>query len=327
MKLINKVKIISTGSYLPKKVIKNDFFIKKFNIKKNWIEDNLGIHERRISAENESTSDLAAKAAKDALFNASLKPSDIDLIIVATASPDRLSPSTACIVQEKISAFNAAAFDLSAVCSGFLFSLSVASQYISSGIYSKILLIGADTFSKFTNWNDRNSIFFGDGAGAVILSKSNNSGFLSFKLFSDGRGQNHFTIPAGGSDITSSHESIDRGQHFFLMDGKEVYKTGTEVLPQAINQVLEQSNLKIEDIDMMIPHQPSIKVLKKTAEKINLPWEKVATNMKYIANTAGGTVPILLHDLNSNKRINNNDKILFATVGSGWTYAAAVMSW
>mgnify|MGYP001346357419 CR=1 FL=1 len=311
MKFINKLKIISTGSYLPAKVIKNDVFIEKFGINKNWIEDNLGIHERRVASNNESTSDLAAEAAKDALLNANMESSEIDLIIVATASPDRLSPSTACIVQEKISAFNAAAFDISAVCSGFLFSLSVASQYISSGMYSKILIIGADTFSKFTNWEDRNSIFFGDGAGAAIITKSEDSGFLSFKLFSDGRGKNHFTIPAGGSENLSSYETIDNFQHFYHMNGKEVYNTGTQVLPVAINQALSQANLEIDEIDIMIPHQPSIKVLKKTAEKIKLPWEKVATNMKYIANTAGGTVPILLHDLNSNGKLKKKVEIIF----------------
>jgi|MDTC01.1.fsa_nt_gb 3-oxoacyl-[acyl-carrier-protein] synthase-3 len=327
MENIHKLKILSTGSYVPSKIVKNDVFEKKFNIEHDWIANNLGIHERRISANNECTSDLASEAAKIALQKSGLEASDIDLIIVATATPDRLCPSTACIVQEKISAFNAAAFDISAVCSGFLFSLSIASQYIANGMYNKILLIGADTFSKITDWNKRDCIFFGDGAGAAIVTSAEDSGFLSFKMFSDGRGKNHFTVPAGGSEIPSSIDSINSRKHFYEMNGKEVYKTGTTALPNAIKQVLNDANLKIDDISIMIPHQPSLKVLKKTAEIVGIPWEKVATNMKLIANTAAGTVPILMDELNSSNKLKKDDLILFATVGSGWTYSAAVMKW
>ncbi|MBT7899972.1 MAG: beta-ketoacyl-ACP synthase 3, partial [Candidatus Marinimicrobia bacterium] len=260
--------------------------------------------------------------------DAKLTVGDIDLIIVATATPDRLAPSTACFVQDKLKAYNAVAFDLAAVCSGFLFSMSVASQYIANGVYHNVLVIGADTFSKITDWSRRDAVFFGDGAGAAVISHANvNEGFLAFRLYSDGRGKYNFTVPAGGSELPSSNETIEKGLHYFQMDGREVYETGTKVLPKAINQVLSDTGLSINDIDYMIPHQPSIVILKKTAEIIGLPFEKVMTNMDKYANTSGGTIPILLDELKKSKRLNNGDIILFAAVGSGWTYGASIIKW
>jgi len=327
--LVRNVKIIGTGSYTPEKVYTNLYLETILPTSDKWIRENLGISERRIAADNQTTSDLAADAAIKAIRDANLNPEDIDLIIVATATPDRKAPSTAAIVQDKIKAYNAAAFDISAVCSGFLFAMSVASQYIASGVYNHVLVIGADTFSRIVDWSRRDAVFFGDGAGAAILSSANvTAGFLAYRLYTDSRINKYgFTIPAGGSELPLSKEVIDQGLHYFQMDGRAVYDSATKVLPKAIAQVLEDTGLSIDDIDLMIPHQPSIKILKKTAEIIGLPFEKVMTNMDKYANTSGATIPILLDEVKRSGKIKKGDKILFAAVGSGWTYGAAIIKW
>ena len=328
IKQLKNAIIIGTGSYTPEKVLKNSDLENKVKTNSAWIIENLGIHERRVASDNEFTSDLAARASLNAIKNANLVPSDIDLIILATATPDRYAPSTACIVQEKIKAFNAAAFDVSAVCSGFLFAMSIASQYITTGTYKNILVIGADTFSRITDWNRRDSVFFGDGAGAIILSNSSvETGFMATRLYSDGTGKWNFTIPAGGSELPASQKTIENGLHYFQMNGRAVYDTGTRVLPLAIKQVLLDAGLNINDVDFMIPHQPSIKILEKTAELIGLPFTKVMTNMDKYANTSGGTIPILLDEVNRSGKLKKNDIILFAAVGSGWTYGASIIKW
>ena len=326
--LVRNVRIIGTGSFVPEKIYTNEYLETIIPTKADWIYENLGIKERRIASENEATSDLAWKAGERAIENSGLSVKDIDLIIVATATPDRLAPSTACIVQEKLKAFNAVAFDISAVCSGFLFGMSVASQYVASGVYDNVLVIGADTFSKITDWTRRDAVFFGDGSGAAIISHSNvNGGFLAYRLYSDGRGKYNFTIPAGGSEFPTSSKTLNEGGHFFQMNGRAVYETATKVLPKAIRQVLDDTGLTIDDIDLMVPHQPSIKILEKTAEIIGLPFEKVMTNMDKYANTSAGTLPILLDELNRSGKIKKGQIILFVAVGSGWTYGASIIKW
>lgn len=326
--LVRNVKIIGTGSYAPETIFTNEYLETILPTTSQWIYENLGIKERRIAAKNECTSDLAATAAINAIKDSGLTSNDIDLIIVATATPDRLAPSTAAIVQDKIKAYNAVAFDIAAVCSGFLYGMSVASQFIAAGVYDNVLVLGADTYSRITDWTRRDAVFFGDGAGAAVISHGNvNEGFLAFRLYTDGRGKWNFTIPAGGSEIPASEESVKNGQHFFQMNGKAVYETGTIVLPKAINQVLKDTGLTVNDIDYLIPHQPSIKILQKTAEIIGLPFEKVMTNMDRYANTSGGTIPILLDEVKKSGKLKKGDVILFAAVGSGWTYGASILKW
>lgn len=326
--LVRNVKIIGTGSHTPSKVYTNEYLSEILSTTPEWIEENLGIKERRVAGDDEFTSDLASQAAIKAIENAGLNKDDIDLIIVATATPDRMAPSTAAIVQDKIEAYNAVAFDISAVCSGFLYAMSVASQFIASGVYDNVLVIGADTFSKITDWTRRDAVFFGDGAGAAILSHANASeGFLAFRLYTNGRGKWNFTIPAGGSEMPATEKTVKEKLHYFQMNGKAVYETATEVLPKAIEQVLIDTGLTISDIDLMVPHQPSIKILQKTAEIIGLPFEKVMTNMDKYANTSGGTIPILLDELNRSGKIKKGAVILFAAVGSGWTYGASIIKW
>lgn len=326
--LKRRAKIAGTGSYLPEKTIKNSDLRVDFASNDSWIQKNLGIKERRIAGTVEATSDLSAGAAKRAIESAGLTPLEIDLIIVATTTPDRQAPSTACIVQEKIGALKAAAFDLAAVCSGFLYGMAVANQFIATGIYEHVLVIGADIFSRITDWDRRDCIFFGDGAGAAVFSPADNSGgFINFRLHADGRGKFHFTIPAGGSEMPASFNTLDKGLHYFEMNGRAVYETATKVLPEVIHEVLDEAHLLIDDIKLMIPHQPSIKVLKEVARKIEMPFEKVMINMANYANTSGGTIPILLDEVVREGKIQKGDLILFAAVGSGWTWGASILKW
>lgn len=315
--------IKGTGSYVPPKILKNDFF-EAVGSSDEWIFKNLGIRERRIAV-GEVTSDLAYKAGKIALEGTDVKAEDIDLIIVATSTPDRQAPSTACFVQEKMGAFQAVAFDISAVCSGGLYGIAIASQFVQTGMYKNVLVIGADTFSSITDWDRKDSVFFGDGAGAILLSATTeDKGFTDFKLHADGRGKLHFNIPAGGCELPASEETIREKLHYFQMNGKEVYSTATKVLPECITEILEANNLNSDDVDWVIPHQPSVRILQETARKVNIPFEKVMTNMDKYANTSGGTIPIVLDETYKSGKIQPGNLLLFAAVGSGWTWGTAL---
>lgn len=325
--VIRNVKIIGTGSYVPETIYTNEFLENHIPTNSKWVFENVGIKERRIAAPNQATSDLAVIAGQRALENAGIDSKDLDLIIVATCTPDRKAPSTAAFVQHKLGAENAAAFDLNAVCSGFLYGMSVASQYIASSVYNNVLVIGADTFSKITDWTRRDAVFFGDGAGAAVMSSANViEGFLAYRLYTYTKEEMlGFTIPGGGSEIPLNESNLH--EQYFQMNGKSVYNTATMALPKAINQVLSDTGLSIDDIDIMIPHQPSIRILQKTAELIGLPFEKVMTNMDKYANTSGGTIPILLDEVNKSGKLHKGDIVLFAAVGSGWTYGASIIKW
>ena len=318
--------IKGTGSYAPKNVVKNDFF-ESVGSSDKWIYENLGIKERRIST-GETTSDLAYQAGLIAIQDAGLQVEDIDLIIIATATPDRLAPSCACFVQEKLKASNAVAFDISAVCSGALFATATAVQYIKSGMYKNVLVIGADTFSTITDWNRRDAVFFGDGAGALVLSHTTqDKGFQDFILKTDGTGKEHFTIPAGGSEKPTSIDTLSSGEHYFKMNGSQVYKTAIDVVPKCIDEILSKNNCSIDQIKYLLPHQPSIRILQEVARRVGLPFEKVKTNMDRYANTSGGTIPIILDETLKENTFETGDLVLFAAVGAGWTWGTALYKW
>lgn len=318
--------IKGTGSYAPKNVVKNDFF-ESVGSSDKWIFENLGIKERRIST-GETTSDIAYKAGLNALKDAGILAEDIDLIILATATADRLAPSCACFVQEKLKATNAVAFDISAVCSGALFATATAVQYIKSGMYRNVLVIGADTFSNITDWDRRDAVFFGDGAGALVLSHTTeDKGFQDFLLHTDGTGKEHFTIPAGGSEKPTTADTLAIGEHYFRMNGPQVYKTAIDVVPKCIDQLLAKNNCDITQIKYLLPHQPSIKILQEIARRVGLPFDKVKTNMDRYANTSGGTIPIILDETLKNNTFENGDLLLFAAVGAGWTWGTALYKW
>lgn len=323
---MDNVYIKGTGSYAPENVVKNDFF-DAIGSSDEWIYSKLGIKERRIST-GEVTSDLAYKAGLKAIENANLTVDDIDLIIVATTTPDRPAPSCACFVQDKLKAYKAVAFDVSAVCSGALFSIAIGVQFVKTGMYKNVLVIGADTFSSIIDWERRDAVFFGDGAGALVLSATKeDKGFIDFNLHSDGEGKEHFTVLAGGSENPATAQTVANKMHYFKMNGKEVYDTATKVVPISINEILTKNNLTIDAVDFMLPHQPSIRILKEIAEKINLPFEKVKTNMDRYANTSGGTVPIILDEVHRNNEFKTGDILLFAAVGAGWTWGTALYKW
>jgi 3-oxoacyl-[acyl-carrier-protein] synthase-3 len=323
---MNNAYIKGTGSYAPENVVKNDFF-ESVGSNDAWIQKNLGIKERRIST-GETTSDLAAMAGKEAIKNAGLTPQDMDLIILATATPDRLAPSCACFVQEKIEAFNAVAFDISAVCSGALFATTTAVQFIKSGMYKNVLVIGADTFSNITDWNRRDAVFFGDGAGAMVLSHTHeDKGFIDFLLHTDGRGKDSWNIPAGGSLLPTTKETLKEGLQYFQMDGSAVFQTAIKVVPESIKELLSKNKVSIDEVSYLIPHQPSIRILEEVANRISLPWEKVMTNMDRYANTSGGTIPMMLDETVKKNLLKEGDLVLFAAVGAGWTWGTALYKW
>ena len=311
----NSVRIAGTGSFAPARIVTNAELAQRTPTSAAWVEETLGIRERRIADENEFCSDLAAQAGRAAIEDAGLKVNDIQLIIVATATPDRKAPSTACIVHDKLGITNfCPAFDISAVCSGFLYAMTIACQFIEAGTYDNVLIIGADTFSKITDWTRRDCVFFGDGAGAVVLQRSTNpKSLFSSVLKADGAGMDHFTVYPYDAHFT--------------MNGKAVYETGTTVLPEAINQIVHANGLSKSDIAMVVPHQPSIRLLRRTAELLEIPVEKIKMNMDRYANTAGATIPLLLDEVNKKGEIKENDLIVFAAVGSGWTWGAALFRW
>ncbi len=307
------IKISGTGSYAPSNIVTNDELAKSVNTSAEWIYENLGIRQRHI-VEDELTSDLAYKAAERAIQAAGINKDEIDLIIVATSTPDRKAPSTACIVKNKLGIKNhCPAFDLAAVCSGFVYSLNLAATQIQMKICKKILVIGADTFSTITDWERRDCVFFGDGAGAVILEPAVDESFYYGSSFSETTSVDNFTVFP--SDTT------------FTMNANAVFETGSKVLPEAINKVVTDAGLGVNDIDCIIPHQPSKRLLIKTAENLGLDFSLIKTNMEFYANTSGGTVPILLDETVRAGLVKAGDIVVFAAVGSGWTWSASVMKW
>ncbi len=315
MTVFERLRIASTGSYAPARVVPNAEIIQGLPTTEEWIETNLGIRQRHIAEADEVTSDLAARAGLAAIEGAGLDRNDIGMIIVATATPDRKSPSTACIAQAKMGITNhCPAFDVAAVCSGFIYGLTIAAHFIEMGTHQRVLVIGADAFSKITDWRRRDCVFFGDGAGAVVVERNPaGGGFFSSLLYSDGAGMDGFTVFPG-----------DR---HFTMNARAVYETGTTVIPETIRELLCRHALGPEDVAMVVSHQPSIKVLRKTAELLGMPFEKVRTNMQRYANTAGATVPLLLDELHRNGEIESGQMLLMAAVGAGWTWGAALYRW
>jgi 3-oxoacyl-[acyl-carrier-protein] synthase-3 len=311
----DSVCIASTGSYVPVKALTNEEIIRDLPTSSEWVLETLGIRERRIADPLESTSDLAACAGREAIASAGLEPNDIDLIILATSTPDRQVPSSACMAQAKMGIRNGCpAFDVAAVCSGFLYGITIAGQFIQSRVYRHALVIGADTYSRVTDWNHRNCVFFGDASGAVVLERRDRDNALfSSILFADGAGMDHFTIFPGKSSFT--------------MNGKAVYETATTALPECIRQILCANRLGLEDVTMILPHQASAHVLKGVAEKLNVPYSRMQTNLEWYANTAGATVPLLLDQVNRRGLIHGGDLLLFAAIGAGWTWGATLYRW
>jgi len=323
------VGIIGIGNYLPEKILTNKDLEKIVDTSDDWIVDRTGIKERRIVKDGEATSDLAARAAEEALKDAGVSADEIDLIIVATATPDMLFPSTACLVQDKIKATKAAAFDLSAGCSGFVYSLVVGSQFIQTGLYKKVLIIGAETLSKIVDWTDRNTcVLFGDGAGAVVLGEvPEGYGLLGSELGADGSGGDLLRVPAGGSRIPTTSESLAQGLHYLQMSGSDVFKFAIKVMGEAAVKALNNAGLSSGDVDCLIPHQANIRIIQSAAKRLKLPMEKVMINVEKYGNTSAASIPIAMNEALQKNSIKKDDIVVLVGFGAGLTWASCVIKW
>ncbi|HEY3425809.1 MAG TPA: beta-ketoacyl-ACP synthase III [Negativicutes bacterium] len=323
------VGILGIGSYVPEKVFTNKDIEKMMDTSDEWIVERTGIRERRIAAEGQATSDLATNAAQRALEDARISADELDLIIVATVTPDMAFPAVACLVQNNIKATKAAAFDITAVCSGFVYGLSIGSQFIKTGVYRKVLVIGAETLSKITDWTDRNTgMIFGDGAGAVVLSETlPEYGILGINLGADGAGGDLLKIPAGGSRQPTSAETVAGRQHYIYMNGNEVYKFAIKVMGESANKALENANLTAADITYLVPHQANIRIIQAAAKRLGLPMEKVIVNVDKYGNTSAASIPLALDEAVKSGRIKNGDVLVLVGFGGGLTWAASVIKW
>ncbi|MFQ6070492.1 MAG: beta-ketoacyl-ACP synthase III [Candidatus Aminicenantales bacterium] len=324
--MAKKVRIKCTGAYVPNKVLTNSDLEKMVDTSDEWITTRTGIKERRVAAENEASSDLAIRAARQALQHGGLKIKDIDLILVATSTPDTIFPSTACWVQKGLKADHIPAFDLSAGCTGFLYGLIVAESMILSGNLKRVLLIGSELLTKVTNWKDRNTcVLFGDGAGAVILEESkDDSGILSHYWRADGSLGDLLSIPAGGTRLPASGRTIAQDLHFLHMKGNEVFKHAVKRMGEAAQEALWRAGVKKEDINFFLPHQANIRIIDATAKRLDLPLEKVYINIHKYGNISVASIPISLHELNQEGKLKKGDIILMDAFGAGFTWAAVV---
>lgn len=322
-------KIVGTGSYLPEKVLTNSELEGMVDTDDEWIVSRTGIRERRIAADDEATSDLAYQASIKALEMASMDAGKLDLIIVATTTPDLPFPSTAALLQHKLGARKAAAFDLQAVCTGFIYALATADQYIRSGMYKKILVVGAEVLSSIIDWQDRSTcILFGDGAGAAVLvANEGESGILSSHLHSDGSQAELLYVPGGGSRQPISQEVIDKRLHYISMNGKEVFKVAVTALGDSVIEALEANGLEGEDIDLLIPHQANIRIINATAKRLGLPLDKVMITVDRHGNTSSASIPLALDAAVREGRVRSGSLILLEAFGGGFTWGSILIKW
>jgi 3-oxoacyl-[acyl-carrier-protein] synthase III len=323
------VSIIGTGSYLPERVLTNADLEKMVDTSDQWIITRTGIKERRIAADREHTSDLAAKAALAALESAGISAAEVDLILVATVTPDMFFPSTACFVQAKIGAKKAACFDVGAACSGFLYALEIAQQFITSHTYNTILVIGADKLSSIVDWSDRNTcVLFGDGAGAAVLRhRGGGHGVIATHMGSNGDLADILYIPGGGCRFPISKENIDQRLNSIKMNGKETYKQAVTAMLTAAETVLDQSGLKCEDLACIIPHQANLRIIEAIADRMGLPLERFMVNLDRFGNTSAAAVAIALDEASRTGRMKVGDYVLLVVFGGGLTWASSVIQW
>ena len=323
------VGIIGIGSFVPEKILTNKDLEKIVDTNDEWISERTGIKVRHIVADGENTSDIAAKAAERALKDAGLTADDIDLIVVATATPDMLFPSTACLVQNQLKAAKAAAYDLAAGCSGFMYAIVTASQFIKTGLYKHVLVIGAESLSRILDWTDRNTcVLFGDGAGAVVLGEvPEGYGILGSNLGADGSGGDLLCLPAGGTSRPATEETVRERLHFVHMAGNEVFKFAVKVMGEAALNALEHAKIDTSEVDWLIPHQANIRIIQSAAKRLKMPMEKVIVNVDRYGNTSSASIPIALEEAIHDGRIKSGQVIAMVGFGAGLTWASAVMRW
>ena len=323
------VSIIGTGSYVPKRVLTNADLEKLVDTTDEWIVSRTGIRERHIAAEDEYTSDMATHAARAAIEQAKINADEIDLIIVATVSPDMSFPSTSCLVQRNIGAKRAACFDVSAACSGFVYGLEIAQQFITSHTYNTVLVIGADKLTNLVDWTDRNTcVLFGDGAGAAILrNRAGNHGVISTHMGSDGSFSEILSMPGGGSRFPITKENIHLKLNTIKMSGKEVYKQAVTAMFAAATTALDQAGLKLDDLACIIPHQANMRIIEALADRMKVPLDRFYTNLDRYGNTSAAAVAIALDEANREGRMKNGDYVLLVVFGGGLTWASSVIQW
>ncbi|HEY3853418.1 MAG TPA: beta-ketoacyl-ACP synthase III [Verrucomicrobiae bacterium] len=321
--------ILAVGSYVPERVLANSDLEKMVETTDEWIFTRTGIKERRMAKKNETTSDLATKAALMALERAKVTPDQVDLIILATITPDMPFPSTACLVQEKIGATRAAAFDIQAACSGFIFGLEMGQQFIMSRTYETVLVIGAEKLSSIINWSDRNTcVLFGDGAGAAVLrNRPQAHGLLTACMGSDGGRAGLLCMPGGGSAHPPTHETVSAGMHYLRMDGKETFKYAVNAMFAAAQEVLKRCELDISEIKCVIPHQANRRIIDAVAERLGAKPEQLFVNLHKYGNTSAASVAIALDEAVTTGHIQRGDLVLLIVFGAGLTWGAAVIEW
>jgi 3-oxoacyl-[acyl-carrier-protein] synthase-3 len=321
--------ITGWGMYAPSRVMTNDDLAKIVETSDEWIVSRTGIRERRIAADDETTTTLSVNAARDALAVAGVDPAEVDLVIVATCSPDYPLPATSVTVATALGATHAAGFDLQAACSGFLYGLATGSSFIRSGMYRSVLVIGVEILSRFLNWNDRNTcVLFGDGAGAVLLQASDQAGgLIGFDLFSDGTGYEGIIVPAGGSVCPASPQTSAEGKHFIQMAGREVYKYATRQLADSAVAALRNAGITVDEVDQFVFHQANLRIIENVQRQLEIPDEKLYINIEKYGNTSAASVPMALVEAVAAGRVKPGDRILMVAFGAGYTAGAAVVEW
>jgi len=321
--------ITGWGMSVPEDILTNDDLSKRVDTNDEWIRDRTGIRERRIARDGQTTASLAVEASIKALQVANLRPTDIDLIICSTSTPEHIFPATACLVQDQIGATKAGAFDLSAACSGFIYAINMAAQSIRSRAIQNALVIGSETLSRFVNWEDRNTcILFGDGAGAFVLQASEMpGGVLSAVMHSDGSGGDSLILRGGGSKHPATEVTVQAGQHFIEMDGKEVFRFATRVMAQATREALEDANIELDNVNWVIPHQANLRIIEAAARGLKMPLDRFVVNLDRYGNTSTASIPIATVEAVEDGRLTPGDKVVFVGFGAGLTWGALAAEW
>ncbi len=325
---MKRVGILGVGQYLPEKILTNRDLEKLVNTSDEWITSRTGIKTRRLVSPGQASSNLAINAARKALHDAKIKSHDLDLIIVATVTPDMQFPSTACFVQSGLGAKNAVCFDISAACAGFVYALVIAQQFIARAIYKNALIIGSEVLSSITDWEDRNTcVLFGDGAGAAVLAPVNSGGILSTYLGSDGSLTDLLMLPGGGSRNPTTHQSVDRHLHYIKMRGNELFKLAVKIMTDAAQKALKLAGLECKDVDWVIPHQANTRILLSMAKKLGLPEEKIYLNIDRYGNMSSASTATALSEAVKSNCIKKGDIVLLDAFGGGLVWGACVIKW
>jgi 3-oxoacyl-[acyl-carrier-protein] synthase-3 len=324
----NRVSITGLGTSVPERVLTNDELAGMVDTSDEWIVTRTGIHERRVAEPGEALSDFCLPAAREALERAGVRAEHLDLVIVATVTPDMAFPATAALVADQLGATKAGAYDLSAGCTGFVYALAQAYAMLAAGVGRSALVVGGDLLSKVVDWSDRATcVLFGDGVGAVVLERVDRGGFMGFELGADGSGGKELYVAAGGSRKPASSETVAAGEHFARMNGREVFKFATRVLVSSAHELLDEVGLTVEDVDVYVPHQANIRIINHAAEKLGFPDEKVVVNVDRYGNTSSGSIPLALADAVSDGRLRDGRIVLMTGMGAGLTWGSGVMEW